>query len=473
MERQINLLAKIDWFTVSLYFLLIFMGWFNIYAAVYNEDHSSIFDFSQRYGKQLIWIGFAVAFAIIFFLLDGKFYSIFAYIIYGLLLILLITVIFMSREIHGAKSWFEIGSLSFQPAEFAKFSTALALAKFMSSYNFKLWTVRSISIAAAIIFTPFILIILQNDTGSALVYSAFIFVLYREGLPGWVLVLALYIAVLFILSLLVENFILLLGLIVFALAIFGLYWKKIKQVVVGTILISLGIMFMWAIDRLFKLNLSYYLIISVGFIIALLPIIIWALRFKVSFVYFLSLILIGSILFTFSVDYFFFQILEPHQRTRINVTLGIEQDPKGAGYHVNQSKIAIGSGGIWGKGFLQGTQTKLDFIPEQSTDFIFCTVGEEWGFIGTSVVIILFVVLLLRLIFLAERQKSKFSRIYGYGVASIIFFHLVINIGMTIGLLPVIGIPLPFFSYGGSSLWAFTILLFIFIRLDGNRTMLL
>ncbi|TXB64270.1 rod shape-determining protein RodA [Vicingus serpentipes] len=429
MRNQRNIFANVDWPTILIYLVLVFIGWINIYAAVYNEEHHSIFDISQRYGKQLLWIGLALVVAFIILLFEGQFFTSFAYPIYGVILLLLIAVLLVGSDIKGARSWFKIGSFAIQPSEFAKFATGLALAKYLSTLNIKMQDIKTKVIASIIIGIPAVLILLQNDTGSTLVYASFVFVLYREGLSGNILLIGLYTAFLFVLSLLLrindftffENIVLsgdvLLMLVLTAIAGIIIYnTRKVKK--------------MWLV-------VSTALILSVGLI--------------------------------YSVDYIFENVLEPHQSKRINVLLGIESDPHGAGYNVNQSLIAIGSGGFFGKGFLDGTQTKFDFVPEQSTDFIFCTIGEEWGFFGTFILVCIYLGLFLRLLFLAERQRSIFSRIYGYSVASILFFHFLINIGMTIGLAPVIGIPLPFISYGGSSLWSFTILLFIFVKLDAER----
>jgi len=429
MRNQRNIFANVDWATILIYLALVLIGWISIYAAVYNEEHHSIFDISQRYGKQLMWIGFALILAIIILLLEGQFFTSFAYPIYGVVILLLIGVLLFGAEIKGARSWFKIGSFALQPSEFAKFATGLALAKYLSALNINMQDLKTKVIASIIIGFPAVLILLQNDTGSTLVYASFVFVLYREGLSGNILLIGLYTAFLFVLSLLlrINNFTFFDDIV-----ISGDVLLMIILALIGGLLIytSRKTKKMWMI-------LSTALILSVGLI--------------------------------YSVDYIFENVLEPHQSKRINVLLGIESDPHGAGYNVNQSLIAIGSGGFAGKGFLEGTQTKFDFVPEQSTDFIFCTIGEEWGFLGAFVLVGLYLGLFLRIIFLAERQRSIFSRIYGYAVASILFFHFLINMGMTIGLAPVIGIPLPFISYGGSSLWSFTILLFIFIKLDSER----
>lgn len=398
---------------------MVLMGWMNIYAAVYDESHPSIFDLGTSYGKQMLWIVTSAVIILAIMFTDAKFFPAFAWVIYGLTIILLIAVLVMGKEVAGSKSWIQVGAFGLQPAEFAKIGAALALARYLGDLHVKLQSLRTRILSGVIIAIPAVFIFLQNDTGSALVFLAFLLVMYREGLSGNILLLGILAVFLFIVSLLFDKFIVIgvMGSVAF------LAWLMIRRV---------------------KRSLPMVL-----------------------------LIFLGSAAFVYSVDYAFNNILEDHQRTRINVLLGTETDLRGAGYNVNQSKIAIGSGGFFGKGFLQGTQTKYDFVPEQSTDFIFCTVGEEWGFLGTTIVIGLFMLLLYRLLMLAERQRSAFSRIYGYSVAAIIFFHFAVNIGMTIGLAPVIGIPLPFFSYGGSSLWAFTILLFIFIRLDANRLIML
>lgn len=415
MRERKSIFQNVDWGIILLYLCLVLMGWINIYAAVYNEEHQSIFDLSQNYGKQLMWIGTSVVLGIAILILDANFFSAFSFPIYIATMGLLVGVLLFGKEIAGSKSWFQMGSFALQPAEFAKFATSLALAKYLSGIHVDMKKLKTRIVAAIILGIPMLLILAQNDTGSALVYVAFVLVLYREGLSGNVLLLGLLVALLFVLTLLLGNYVVM-GIVTALAFLFYFPLKKTKQYII----------------RLVALY-----VVTMGFV--------------------------------FSVDYAFEQVLEPHQKTRINVLLGLESDPHGAGYNVNQSKIAIGSGGFSGKGFLQGTQTKFDFVPEQSTDFIFCTVGEEWGFLGALIVIALFVILLLRILKNAERQRSKFSRIFGYGVASILFFHFAINLSMTMGLAPVIGIPLPFFSYGGSSLWGFTILLFIFVKLDSQR----
>lgn len=473
MTRRGNIWSNLDWFTVILYIALVFLGWINIYAAVYNEQHHSILDFSQRYGKQLIWIIAAIIMALAVLLIDIKFYTFFAYIIYGLMIFLLIMVLIFGKEVHGTKAWLSFGSVQLQPSEFAKFATCLALARYLSTYNIKISNVKTIAVSLVIIFTPALLIMLQPDMGSVIVYAALILVLYREGLPGTILFIFALVPALFILALVMEKFTLVLILLGISMAAYAIFSKQIKYTFYGLLIIGGFFGILYGLNLMLDLAFANYLLLLISTGISSIVFVISAYIKRLRGLYLTLLFLVGSITFTLSVDYVFQNILKEHQQRRINILLGFEDDPQGVGYNVNQSKIAIGSGGLTGKGFLRGTQTKFDFVPEQSTDFIFCTVGEEWGFLGTSVVIILFTLLLVRLIVISERQRSTFTRIYGYGVISILFFHFLVNIGMTIGLLPVIGIPLPFFSYGGSSLWAFTILLFILLRLDASRLELL
>jgi len=418
LKEQKGIFRHVDRTLVLLYLTLVLMGWISIYAAVYNNEHASILDLSQSYGKQLLWIVTAFLLGLMIMLTDAKFFNAFAYPIYIGTILLLVIVLFAGTEIAGSKSWFQIGEFRIQPAEFAKFATTLALAHFLSALDFDSRKRKSQIIPLIILAIPALLILLQNDTGSAIVYASLALVLYRQGMPGSILLIGVATAILAIMALMFNQYI---------------------------VISAIGILLM-VFTFFIRRN--------------------WQNILKV-----IGIFIVAS-MFVLSVDYAFENVLEPHQKTRINVLLGKQIDLKGAGYNVNQSKIAIGSGGFWGKGFLKGTQTKFNFVPEQSTDFIFCTVGEEWGFVGSTVVMLLFLALIVRIIMMAERQRSDFSRIYGYGVASILFFHFFVNIGMTIGLMPVIGIPLPFFSYGGSSLWAFTILLFIFIKQDSNRLQL-
>jgi len=474
MVRRDNIIANIDWTTIVVYVVLVIMGWLNIYAAVYNDEHNSILDFSQRYGSQLIWIFFAFLLALIIFMIDLKFYPFFAYIIYGVTIFLLILVLVIGKEINGARAWIKIGFFSIQPGEFAKIGTTFAIAKYLSSYNVKVTSLRALFAIGAIMFFPMVLILLQPDVGSLLVFLAFSIVLFREGLPGAVLLFGFVIGVLFVMSLLVTHKIFIIGAIIgIGFLSFAFYTKKYKESGLGLLIFGSVGAIIWTLFYFAHKKLDYALIASAAFIISGVAFLIISFFRRITLLTTFVLFMTGSILFTYSVDYVFGHVLEPHQRERMDILLGLKSDPKGKGYNVNQSMIAIGSGGFLGKGFLQGTQTKYNFVPEQSTDFIFCTIGEEWGFIGTFVVIGLFVFLLLRIVIMAERQRSVFSRVYAYSVASILFFHIAINIGMTIGLLPVIGIPLPFFSYGGSSLWSFTVLLFVLIRLDASRLELL
>jgi len=473
MNRRISLIKNLDWITIMLYVVLVFLGWINIYAAVYNEDHQSILDATQRYGKQLIWIGAAFFIAIIILTIESKFYSAFAYPTLIFMIILLLAVLVFGVKVNGARSWFQLGAIRFQPAEFAKFATCLAIARYLSQYNFKIHKIKSLFITGLILFTPAVLILMQNDTGSALVYSVFILVLYREGLSGFVLLLVLLAAIFFVFTLIYSSFAVAILIIIIAAVSLKIIGVQVKQISIAIASLVGTYGTLWLINKGAGLQIGNFALLFISTVLNAIPFLLYIYRQKITKAAIVLLMVIGSLFYTFSVSYIFEKILEPHQQERINELLGIQSDPYGAGYNVNQSKIAIGSGGFNGKGFLNGTQTKFNFVPEQSTDFIFCTVGEEWGFLGSGLVLLLHLSLILRLLFLAERQRSSFSRIYGYGVASILFFHIAINVGMTIGLAPVIGIPLPFFSYGGSSLWSFTILLFIFLRLDANRLELL
>jgi rod shape determining protein RodA len=413
--------THVDWLTIALFAACVFIGWFNIYAAVFDpENQKAIFDFSVNSGKQLMWIGSSLVLIILIMTIDFKVFEYFAYVIYGLMVFSLILVRLLARDINGQYAWLEMGSFRFQPSEFAKFATALALAKYLGRSGVRFADLQTQLVSGLIIGLPVMLILVQNDTGSALVFFSLVLVLYREGLSPWFLILGFFGALIFILALAVEKIYLFAGLAIGAMGVILMLPKKNLQ--------------------------------------------------KITLVLGIVLLVAGMI---WSVDFAFYKVLQPHQRNRILVLLNPEVDKRAVGYNLSQSMIAIGSGGLAGKGFLEGTQTKFNFVPEQSTDFIFCTIGEEHGWLGGTLVIVLFMGILLRLVHLAERQKDKFARIYGYAVASILFFHFLVNIGMTIGLMPVIGIPLPFFSYGGSSLWSFTILLFIFLKLDAHRMQLL
>lgn len=416
MRESNNIFKSLDWSMVLLYSLLVLLGWGNIYAAVYNEEFSSIMDISQKYGKQLLWIAGSFVLIIIILSSDGRIFSTLAYPIYMVSMLSLLGLFIFGKTIAGATSWYAFGSFSLQPSEFAKFATALALAKYATTNGVNLSRLKDRIKAFAIVLLPAILITPQPDPGSALVYTSLILVMYREGLSGKWIFLGISAAVLFFISLVFST------------------------LSISIALLSIAVLFWLILRRSQKIVLK------------------------------ILLVLLPSLGFVQLVDHAFNNVLEDRHRNRINILLGKMEDPKGVGYNTAQSMIAIGSGGFSGKGYLEGTQTKYNFVPEQSTDFIFCTVGEEWGFIGSSFTVLLFTLLLFRIITVAERQKSIFTRVYGYSVASIIFFHFAINIAMTIGLAPVVGIPLPFFSYGGSSLWGFTILLFIFIKLDQYRT---
>ncbi len=467
MEKSNKILARLDWVTVILWLAMMIMGWMNIHAAVYNEQHTSIFDMSQRYGKQLIFIIAAIVLAVMVVVTDNKLWFFFAWFIYGFFILLLVLVLVIGKEINGARAWFGVGAFSIQPSEFAKFATGLALASYLNSKRQLLGT-REMIAATAIIIAPVLLIALQPDMGSVVTYFAFFIVLYREGMSIWVFITAILAVALFLLSLILGNLPVAIGLLVvaaIALLVTSGYLVTLKAAVVMAL--AGGVAFL---AGHYLLDLGTVLIIVLAVFLAGVVYAWFIYRQRMVNQAIIYAFLLGGLLYLFTVDYAFHEILKPHQQTRINIMLGMEDDPFGEGYNLNQSLISIGSGGFAGKGYLNGTQTKFKFVPEQSTDFIFCTVGEEWGFIGSTVVIGLFVWLLLRLMMMAERQRTTFVRAYGYGVFGLFLMHFFVNIGMTIGVMPVIGIPLPFFSYGGSSLWGFTILLFIFLRLDAGRT---
>ncbi|MDR0955447.1 MAG: rod shape-determining protein RodA [Rikenellaceae bacterium] len=459
-----------DWGTVLIYLLLILIGWISIYAAVYDEAHASIFDLSQSYGKQLIWIGISLFIGISVLLIDDKYWHILAQPLYWLSIIVLLGTAFLGRDIKGATAWYEIGGISIQPVEFVKITTSLVLARVMSSYSFNIHQPRSVFTVFLLIGLPMAIIVgLQNDTGSALVFGSFFFMLYREGFSGWFYVVGFLFVALFLLSFYVEPLTLLILLIVggtFAEALMNGRWKSSLIYLSGIALTALALYFGL---RLGGIALSAYLCLLIAVALSLVFIVLYAYRNRLKNVYLILILFAGSLAFTQTVDYAFENILQSHQKERVLDFLGLKEDLLGVGYNANQSQLAIGSGAFLGKGFLQGTQTKYDFVPEQSTDFIFCTIGEEWGFVGCTVVIALYVALILRLIAMGERQQEAFGRIYCYCAAGIFLFHILINIGMTIGLMPVIGIPLPFVSYGGSSMIAFTLLLFIALRLDSAK----
>lgn len=419
MTDRNSIIGKVDWPLLLMYFALVIIGWLSVYSAGLSEGSHPIYDMSQFSGKQMMWMGIAFALGFVILLLDAKLFDAFAYWIYAIVVLLLIAVLVYGKATKGATSWIDFGGgIKLQPSEFAKLGTALALASYLGHQDVDLKNRRTRIWSYIIIFIPAALVLLQNDTGSAIVFASFIFLLYREGMPG-------------------AGAVMLLAVGAIAVFVFTLLWSpKVMWIIIGS---------------LFVLTLAYYLL------------------HKRKHLWTMVVVFVGFFALVYFVDYAFNEVLQEHQRTRIEVLLGLNDDIKGAGYNLHQSRIAIGSGGFWGKGFLQGTQTKYDFVPEQHTDFIFCTIGEEGGFKGSLVVLLLYIGMLVRIIKMAERQKLAFSRIYGYAIAGIIFVHVAINIGMTIGLVPVIGIPLPFLSYGGSSLLAFTIMLAIFVKQDANR----
>jgi len=473
MVQRNRIFANLDWLSILIWVVMIGFGWMNIYSANIMEADGGVFDLSQRFGKQLIWIGASLLLAMLLLVLDAKFYIYFSNLLYVLMLGLLLGVLIFGREINGAKSWFVIGGFQLQPAEFAKPITALALANLLTSHNYHLRKFWHLVKALVLIGAPPMLILLQPDLGSVLVYSAFILVLFREGFSANTMMLLVALGLLFIATLLLDKALILLILVFIVLIIYMVVSRSFKKGMINGLILALVFGAIFGLNYLLKAEFSLFILGLASLTLVSLVIMVKGLRLREYVQMKILLGLFISVLFIITVDYAMNNVLKPHQQHRIYVTLGLEDDPQGVGYNVNQSKIAIGSGGFSGKGYLKGTQTKLHFVPEQSTDFIFCTVGEEWGFLGTFFVILLFVGFLLRMIFLAERQRSSFSRIFGYGFISVILVHFLVNIGMTIGLLPVIGIPLPFFSYGGSSLWAFTMFLFIFLRLDASRLELL
>lgn len=491
-------LAKtIDWWLVACWMVLVFIGWINIYASIHSSEPSSIFDFDSRSGKQFVWIATSVVLAgLILFVINPRLYEGFSLPIYALTILLLIAVIFLGIEVKGSRSWFAFGPVRLQPAEISKISTSLLLATVMSQLGYKISRAKDFIITALIILVPMMIIVLQSETGSALVYVGFIFMLYREGLSGWLIFMIGMAILSFILTLTASTYVAVLVVVGVASLCIFLYSGRFKWWLIGVVpaivffaflpmlmdilstavvgaeqmeAIAVSIEAGEAVSLPFVMRIKPLYILLGCTLIAMPLLAFQAFREGNRFTYLALLGMVGGILLVFSTDFLFNDVLQDHQRKRIEVLLGLKEDPAGVGYNVMQSKIAIGSGGMFGKGYLKGTQTTYGFVPEQSTDFIFCTIGEEWGFVGTSAVILLYVFLIWRIIRNAERSREGFTRIYGYCVACCIFMHLFINIGMTIGLMPVIGIPLPFVSYGGSSMWAFTVMLFIFIALDRNE----
>ena len=511
-HRGRGLAKTIDWKLVICYLLLILIGWMNIYASVQSSEPSSIFDLSCRSGMQAIWIGTSLILAVvILFALSPRIYEGLALPIYLFVIGLLVAVIFLGVEVKGSRSWFDFGAFRFQPAEVSKISTSLMLAAVMSRLGYKIGRFRDFIVTALVILVPMAIIVLQSETGSALVYVGFIFMLYREGLSGWLIFIAGMAILLFILTLTASPFVAILVMAGVGSLCICLYSGRIKWwAIIGVPLITLMAFVPMILNKVVEAQTADDAVVAemvteeavvadeaavaeeramieegadVPFIARVKPLHIllivlglllpvagyFAFREMNMFSQLALVAMVGGIMLVFSADFIFNSVLQDHQRKRIEVLLGMKEDPAGVGYNVNQSKIAIGSGGLFGKGYLNGTQTTFGFVPEQSTDFIFCTIGEEWGFFGCTFVILLYVFLIWRIIKNAERSREAFTRIYGYCVACCIFMHLFINIGMTIGLMPVIGIPLPLVSYGGSSLWAFTILIFIFIALDRNE----
>ena len=485
-KKAPSLWGSLDWLTIFIYMVLLALGWMSVCGACYDFDQTAgILDFSTRSGMQIVWIGTSLLLAFLILMTDDRIFESLSYIIYIGFLALLFVTPFMAHDIKGSLSWIKIGSFSIQPAEFAKFGVALCLAKVMSTYNFDVRNWRDFIICIALIVVPMGLIVMQKETGSALVYSALFLVLYREGMPGCLLFTAISAIVYFVVGVRYAE-----------TPLWGMEQMSLGHALVMLLiqLFTVGLIKVYGAEKKNRWSriLLYALVADAGAVLFARYVYpcnaVWAMVFVCGAITFyllylslrdralpyllIALFTLGSMGFFYSADFVLNKVMEPHQQTRIRVLLGLEDDPRGAGYNVIQAKIAIGSGGLEGKGFLNGTQTKLKYVPEQDTDFIFCTVGEEEGFIGCAVVLLLFLSLILRLLHLAERQPYTFGRVYGYCVLSIFLFHVFINVGMVLGLTPVIGIPLPFFSYGGSSLWGFTILLFVFLRIDAGRNRL-
>ncbi len=480
MRRNNSLFSSLDWVSICLYIVIVFIGWCTIYAATFDFDKVGFIDLAASEGRQLIWISLSALLALSILIIDCKFYYNISYVFYAIMIFVLIATIFLAPDIKGSHSWLRLGPITLQPAEFAKYATALCLARYMSSYGYSLQDKRNLFTTLAIIFTPVLIIILQSETGSALVFVSFFLVMYRKGMNGLVLFFAFLAAAFFIIILRnntlppIDNelcgFIFVFALsIIIALFFINRYLRNslcIKVLLITNVVIYLvGSFVSYFTDNL--ISITSVSIISI--VVSILILLGYFFYYRKNNYFYIAVFLMASIVLALTVDYAFNNILQPHQQVRIKVVLGLEDDPFGAGYNVRQSQIAIGSGGLTGKGYLNGTQTKLNYVPEQTTDFIFCTIAEEWGFLGTFIFICVYLGFIIRLLFLAERQRSEFSRIFGYSLISILFFHFTINIGMVLGVVPVIGIPLPFISYGGSSLWGFTIMLFTFIRLDANR----
>ena len=481
ITRNASLYKSADWVIIALYLVLVICGWFSVCGASYTYGEPDFFGPETRAGKQMMWIGCALGVGFVLLMLEKKLYELLAYFIYGAVILLLILTLFVAPDIKGSHSWLRLGGgVNLQPAEFAKAATALALAKYMNNYSFSLHRTRDFLVVMALIFLPMGIIVLQKETGSALVFLSFFLMLYREGMSGAVLFSGVCAVVFFIVGIRfsditlwnmptpVGKFVVMLLIQICTAGMVGVYTRRkpLAWWLFGGSL-ALTLLTLLFSGYVIPFDITWVQLGICGVMVAVLCY-LW-LRVRINNFVYIALFTLGSLAFFYSSDFVFSRVLQSHQKVRIEVVLGMKEDLSGAGYNVNQSKIAIGSGGLTGKGFLNGTQTKLKYVPEQDTDFIFCTVGEEQGFIGSSAVLLLFLAFILRLLVLAERQTDRFGRVYGYSLVGIFLFHLFINVGMVLGLTPVIGIPLPFFSYGGSSLWGFTILLFIFIRIDAAR----
>ena len=482
LEKQgANPLFRVDWVVLLIYVCLLAFGWLSICGASHEIGDMDFFSWGTRTGKQLVWIGCAFGLGLFILLLDDRYFDIVANVLYWTMMVVLLVTPFIAKDIKGSRSWISLGAVSLQPAELAKCATALAVAKLAGTYGFCMTRMRDFCKAAGLILLPMVLIVMQKETGSALVYFAFFLMLYREGMPGCFLFSAVAAVAYFVVGVRysdinlpftttpIGEFSVLLMTGIFTSGMLAVYLPRTRHALRVFLGITGTTLAAWLASRfIVPFDVAW---VQVSASLIMVGYLIWHFIDKrVGNYLYIALFTLGSMFFLYSSDYALNKVLQPHQQTRVKVLLGIEEDASGAGYNVNQSKIAIGSGGLEGKGFMNGTQTKLKYVPEQDTDFIFCTVGEEEGFIGSASVLLLFLTLILRLIHLAERQTTVFGRVYGYSVLSIFFFHVVINVGMVMGLMPVIGIPLPFFSYGGSSLWGFTLLLFIFLRIDvGDR----
>ena len=481
--KEKGVLRSIDWWTIIIYLALLSFGWVSVCGASYSYGDTDIFSLDTRSGMQIVWIATSIVLGFILLMLDDRYYDMFAFIIFGGMLLLLFATIFNPHTIKGSRSWLVLGPLRLQPAEFAKFATALALAKLMSFYGYNIQKWKHFAAALAVILVPMLFIVMQRETGSALVYTAFFLMFYREGMPGSILFTGVAMVIYFVVGIRyadtmiaytptsVGKFTVLLLIQLFTAGLVRVYCKDHKDFL-HMLFVTLGVTSAAMLFSLFVIPFDVFYVELIVCVFLIGYLLYRSLATRIRSYLWIALFTLGSVIFFNLADYVLNNVMEPHQRVRINVLLGLEEDLRGAGYNVHQSEIAIGSGGLRGKGFLNGTQTKLKFVPEQDTDFIFCTVGEEEGFVGSASVLLLFLVLILRLIYLSERQPNRFGRVYGYCVLSIFLFHVFINVGMVLGLTPVIGIPLPFFSYGGSSLWGFTFLLFIFLRIDASRNML-